>query len=237
MAAQVDIDVLQVEIEISRRLTCQHFRPVEGEDARPSIRIILELVIAHVIRVRPDCQLGIIVHIPIRHLKAVAIPRSQRVSGCRNGDALVEGAAGHVEGELAEDPTVSEGIEQGYGVAVIGGLAQPARPLPEGVVGGGRGDRKRAGGVGDIPEAEGHVDGLEVILLARGGIVADIPIGVRREDPSRIGQPLEVGQQGQASPRGKPAFGRAARTPQGRWLWAAGEPRPHGNLTQVRLRG
>ena len=181
----------------------------------------VELVIAHVIRVRPDCQLGIIIHIPVRHLEAVAIPGSQRVSGCRNSDALVKGAAGHVEGELAEDPTVGEGIEQCYGVAVIVGLAQPARPLPEGVIGGRRGDRKRVGGVRDIPEAERHVDGLEVILLARGGIVADIPIGVRREDPSSNWTAPRSWPTGKASPRGKPAFGRAAQTPQGRWLWAA----------------
>ena len=114
----------------------QHLRPIKHKRLRPKYHFATSYTAhysRHVIAIRPDAELGIILK-PIldgREAKVVSVPRTGGVAGLGNSDTLVLLVVrAYGMGELADDPPISEPIIDDYRIAgpTIRAGAAKARP-------------------------------------------------------------------------------------------------------------
>ncbi len=189
--AKPGIDVVQIEeLERRRGVANEHFAALENEDTGPTPRTaIRELVDRHVVAVRPDAELGVVVHLSGANLKCIAVPRAGRIGGLGDGDALV---IWPIHGELAHQPAIRQGIKERDWIAVVGVLTRAAKALPERVAV----DRaiNLGGRAGDIPHGEGEVNPLDVVFRPGRRIVTDVALGVGRMHAVDVAQTVEAGQ-------------------------------------------
>ena len=185
-AAVVGVHPVQIEVLVGGvGVAGQHLRAVEDEHPRPAPVVAVELVVGHVVAIRPDPEVRVVVHLRVGHDEVIEVPRPGGVGGLGDGDDLVAG--GHADDELADHPAVGQVIVEHDGVAVVGG-------------GGGRGEagrrvqaahQERGHQVGPrhlVVDAHAQVDHLHIVVQA------DVTVAVGRVDAIQIADSLE-GQQ------------------------------------------
>ncbi len=109
-------------------------------------------------------------------IDVVAMPGSGRITGCRNGDALVEPLAAVIKGKLADQPAVGPLVVKDNGIPVVQGFTDPAKAAPDGIER--QGAEKACTCLVEYLEME--VDGLDVMVRP------DIAAGVGRGNAGNI---------------------------------------------------
>src|SRR5205085_10353445 len=131
-------------LRLRLRVAVLHLLAVEG----PHLRVLKqaltgagEVVRRHVDRVRPDTELRVVgERAAALRLPGVEVPAAaDGIAGLRDGEALVEGAAGEVRpGEVGDDEAVADRIVESDGIASVGGVARRPGAVEEVVEGGSR---------------------------------------------------------------------------------------------------
>ena len=185
-AAVIGVDRGQIEILVGgRRIADQHLGAVEREHARAGPAGGVELVVRHVVPVRPDAEMGIVVHLVVRHDEIVEIPRPRGIARLRNRDHLV--ARRRADDELAQEPAVGQVVVEHDRIAVV------RRRRRGGESGGGEkfahqhgGDERGARRL--VVDAEVHVDHGDIVLGP------DVPVVVRGQHAVQVSRPFERDQ-------------------------------------------
>ena len=114
-------------------LTDEHLCAIEGKRLRPEIRGAggIKDVHAHVIAVRPDAQVRVIVKVRTE-VKPVARVGAGRVGGGRDSDAFVgDRSTSGRRRKLADEPAIGEMIVEHHGIAGAAGFARAAEASPD----------------------------------------------------------------------------------------------------------
>ena len=127
-------EIGEAELHRKRREAVEHPCPFEGDRARPIELVVrsadLELVERHVIAVRPNSDLGVIVE-RVADRELVSGIGSHGIAGRRDGKALNP----QIRYRLAKDPAVRQVIVENDRSPIIVGLARSAEARPQRVVG------------------------------------------------------------------------------------------------------
>ena len=133
---QVRIHIIQIKVNhLRRRIAVEHLAALEGEGASASPCIPracgLELINRHVISIRPDPQLGVIVHLENRNHEIISVPAPQRIGGLGNCDTLMELGGDKVQRKLTHQPPIGLVVIEHHRIAVVVGLTQRPHTLPK----------------------------------------------------------------------------------------------------------
>ena len=166
------VDRLEVKVDVAgRRIAHQHFGAVEGKHPRAEEGRSggVELVVSHVVTVRPHRQLRVIVELHARHLKAISVVCARRIRRLGDGDGHEVGRAS-ANRKLRDQPTIRQRVVQHDRVAIVGRSTQ-AETSEQGID---RRNRRLGRSREFVEHSKMRVDDLHVIAWA------DIAVCVRR---------------------------------------------------------
>ena len=177
---QVGIGIVKIEIHHAGWLSEEHFIALKNHCTLTSpSHTIAELVGGHIIPVRPDPQLRIIIHYSIAVKKLIAIPGAGWIWALADGDTFVVWLG---YGELADHPAVGQVIVHHDRIAVVAGFASATKALPD------RFNIYRSiqGNAGLVPDLQRQVYHLDNMVRTDGNV------WVGRQNPVPIGYTFKI---------------------------------------------
>ena len=155
----------QIEVEVDQArggIAGDHLWALEGVCAGPvEGPAVQELVDGHVVRIRPDGELGIVRKVVADRDEVVQVVRARWVRRLRDRDTLVvRGSAEARESELAQDPAIRQGIVDRDRISIVGGGTQPAERSEDAA----HLEERGHGSAGLVEDSREQVDRLNVVI-------------------------------------------------------------------------